>query len=123
MKLDSDAAAALAHLRLSVSDLSQAISFFETIGAREDVRRDGFAVVEFRDRTRLQLTQSEEKIAAATPLQFDFKVEDIDAAWREYDAKGLRPAEIIRRTPGHDSFVLNGPDAWEVKINSGYKGS
>ncbi len=121
MEPDSKAGVALAHLLLPVTDLAEAISFFEAIGARADVRRDSFAVVEFRDRTRLQLTQSGEKIAAGNALQFDFKVDDIDAAWREYDAMGLGPGEILRRTPGHDSFVLKGPDAWEVKINSGFK--
>ncbi len=123
MNTESNSAVALAHLRLPVSDLSEAISFFEAIGARADVRRENFAVVEFRDRTRLQLSQSGENGSAKNALQFDFKVEDIDVAWREYDAKGLNPGEITRRTPGHDSFILRGPDAWEVKINSGFKGS
>ncbi|MHA1109376.1 MAG: VOC family protein [Alphaproteobacteria bacterium] len=123
MNTESKSAAALAHLRLSVSDLSEAVSFFEVIGAREDVRRGNFAVVEFRDHTRLQLTQSDAALPAMTPLQFDFKVEDIDAAWRDYDAQGLNPEEIKRQTPGHDSFIVNGPDKWEVKINSGYKAS
>ena len=104
----------LAHLRLSVTDLSGAIAFFEAIGGRADVHRENFTVVELGDRTRLQLTQTEEKIAAGNTLQFDFRVEDIDA-------KGLNPAEIIRRNPGHDSFLLSGPDACEVKINSGFK--
>jgi catechol 2,3-dioxygenase-like lactoylglutathione lyase family enzyme len=111
----------LAHLRLSVTDLSGAIAFFEAIGGRADVHRENFTVVELGDRTRLQLTQTEEKIAAGNTLQFDFRVEDIDAAWQDYDAKGLNPAEIIRRNPGHDSFLLSGPDACEVKINSGFK--
>ncbi len=123
MNTESNSAVALAHLRLPVSDLSEAISFFEAIGARADVRRENFAVVEFRDRTRLQLSQSGENGSAKNALQFDFKVEDIDVAWREYDAKRLNPGEITRRTPGHDSFILRGPDAWEVKINSGFKGS
>jgi hypothetical protein len=123
MNTGSNSAVALAHLRLPVSDLSEAISFFEAIGARPDIRRGNFAVVEFRDHTRLQLSQSEADESAGNALQFDFKVEDIDVAWREYDAKGLNPGEITRRTPGHDSFILRGPDAWEVKINSGFKDS
>lgn len=123
MTTNPESGAVLAHLRLPVSDLTKAISFFEVIGAREDVRRGNFAVVEFRDRTRLQLTQSDLDIPATMPLQFDFKVDDIDAAWGDYDAQGLKPGDIKRQTPGHDSFIVTGPDAWEVKINSGYKGS
>ena len=56
MNTGSESGVVLAHLRLTVSDLSESVSFFEVIGAREDVRREKFAVVEFRDRTRLQLS-------------------------------------------------------------------
>lgn len=110
----------LAHLRLSVSDLPAAVEFFEAIGGERDTEREGFSVVELRDHTRLQLTQSAEPVASTGPLQFDFKVDDIDAAWSAYSDKGLNPSEIERRTPGHDSFILNGPDGCEVKINSGF---
>jgi catechol 2,3-dioxygenase-like lactoylglutathione lyase family enzyme len=121
MTTDVKSSVILAHLRIPVSDIDGAVRFFEAIGARPDVRRDGFAVVELRDRTRLQLTQSAETLPAGTALQFDFKVEDIDAAWRDYTDRGLKPSDITRRTPGHDSFVLRGPDGCEVKVNSGFK--
>ena len=121
MTSNSDSAIALGHLRLPVTRLSDAVEFFEALGARADVRQDEFAVVELRDRTRLQLVQSKEKIAAKSALQFDFLVEDIDAAWRDYDAKGLKPSEILRHRI-HDSFILSGPDSCEVKVNSRYKG-
>lgn len=121
MSTESKSAIVLAHLRLPVSDLEGAIAFFEAIGARADTRREGFAVVELRDRTRLQLLQAAEKPPAERTLQFDFKVEDIDAAWADYKAKGLAPSEIARRNPGHDSFVLRGPDACEIRINSGFR--
>ena len=91
--------------------------------ARAPTRNEKILWFELRDRTRLQLTQSKEAIPAGNSLQFDFKVEDIDAAWQDYQAKGLKPSEIIRRNPGHDSFVLVGPDAYEVKVNSGFKRS
>ena len=120
MGTDPNSAIALAHLRLAVTDLAGAISFFEAIGARPDVHRGNFAVVELRDRTRLQLTQSEGAAPGASALQFDFKVEDIDAAWQAYDAKGLNPTEIVRRRPGHDWFTLSGPNACEIQINSGF---
>ena len=118
MDTPSESAVALAHLRLSVTDLSAAVAFFEAIGARLDTGRDGFAVVELRDRTRLQLSRSAAAVPAGGALQFDFKVEDIDAAWRDYDAKGLNPGRITRRRPGHDSFLLEGPDSCAVQINS-----
>jgi len=120
MTADQKSSVILAHLRLSVSDLAGAVDFFEAIGGKRDTQREGFTVVELRDHTRLQLTQSREPITAASALQFDFKVEDIDAAWQAYEAKGLNPSDIARRNPGHDSFILTGPDGCEVKINSGF---
>ena len=123
MTTDSEPALKLAHLRLSVTDLAEAVSFFEALGARPDTERENFRVVELDDKTRLQLTQSDEKIPTGMHLQFDFKVEDIDAAWQKFNSKGLNPEEITRRNPGHDSFILRGPDSCEVKINSGFKRS
>ena len=120
MSTDPKSAVILAHLRLSVSDLAGAVDFFEAIGGKRDTQREGFTVVELRDNTRLQLLQSPEPITTASALQFDFKVDDIDAAWQAYDARGLNPSDIARRNPGHDSFVLSGPDGCEVKINSGF---
>ena len=120
MTTDQDSAVILAHLRLSVSDLAGAVDFFEAIGGERDTQHEGFTVVELRDRTRLQLLQSREPVTAPSPLQFDFKVEDIDAAWQTYAARGLNPSEITRRNPGHDSFVLAGPDGCEVRINSAF---
>ncbi len=45
MNDDSNSAVALAHLRLSVTDLSEAVEFFEAIGARADTQRENFTVV------------------------------------------------------------------------------
>lgn len=123
MTTDQKASVILAHLRLSVSDLSSAVSFFEALGGKRDTQREGFTVVELRDNTRLQLTQAEGTVTGNSPLQFDFKVDDIDAAWQDYSAKGLAPSDIARRNPGHDSFLLTGPDGCEVKINSGFNRS
>lgn len=121
MTTETRSSVTLGHLRLPVSDLEGAIGFFEAIGGRRDTRREGFAVVELRDRTRIQLFQSEKPVPTSGELQFDFRVEDIDAAWTDYKAKGLEPSDIARRNPGHDWFVLNGPDGIEIKINSGFK--
>jgi len=118
MKNNSNSAVTLAHLRLPVSDLSKAINFFESLGGIQDVDRNGFAVVELVDHTRVQLTQTSEIKLMDNYLQFDFKVEDIDVAWDEYQAKGMTPSDITRKRPGHDFFILSGPDGCEVKINS-----
>ena len=118
---DPKLAVRLAHLRLSVTDLKGAVGFFEAMGARQDVDRDGFAVLEFSDRTRLQLTESATANAGDSDLQFDFRVDDLDTTWQNFADKGLNPSEITRRNPGHDWFLLDGPDGCEVKVNSGFK--
>jgi len=118
MKNNSNSAVTLAHLRLPVRDLSKAIEFFESLGGRQDVDRHGFAVVELVDNTRVQLTQTSKTKLIDNYLQFDFKVDDIDVAWDECQIKGMAPSDITRKRPGHDFFLLSGPDGCEVKINS-----
>jgi len=119
----TDSAISLAHLRLVVCDVAAAVEFFEALGGAVAVHQDKFAVVALADDTRLQLIQSEDRVVAVGSLQFDFRVGDIDFAWQSYADKGLNPDEIQRRTPGHDSFTVIGPDATEVKINGTYKRS
>ncbi len=48
-------------------------------------------------------------------------VDDIDAARRDYAARGLKPSPI-RRGNIHDSFHVAGPDGYEVTINSSHAG-
>ena len=87
------------------------------------MHQDKFAVVILADDSRLELIQSEDRVAAVGSLQFDFRVGYIAAAWQSYADKGLKPGEIQRRRPGRDSFTVFGPDATEVKINGPYKRS
>jgi len=123
MKTNTQTAAILAHLRLPVKNLSAAIKFFEALGGTQDVDRPGFAVVELTDRTRVQLTETSETQLIGNYLQFDFKVENIDDAWQDYRTKGLIPSDIVRNRPGHDFFLLSGPDNCEVRINSNFNRS
>tara|TARA_B100000686_G_C16652821_1_gene896509 strand:- start:895 stop:1266 length:372 start_codon:yes stop_codon:yes gene_type:complete len=118
MNSKSKSAALLAHLRIPVSNLSATVKFFESIGGKEDIKRERFAVVELFDGTRIQLTEVSETALKDNHLQFDFKVADITIAWKEYSSKGLQPSKITHNRPGHDYFFLRGPDGQEIKINS-----
>ena len=117
---NANTSAILAHLRLPVQKLAPAIKFFEALGGTQDVDRDGFAVVELADRTRVQLSETADAELTGNYLQFDFKVADFDDAWRDYQDKGLKPSDIVRNRPGHDFFILTGPDNCEVRINSNF---
>jgi hypothetical protein len=48
-------------------------------------------------------------------------VDDIEAARRDYAAKGLKPSDISRGRI-HDSFHLAGPDAQDFTVNSSHAG-
>lgn len=50
---------------------------------------------------------------------FDLTVDHIEAAHRDYAAKGLSPSEI-RRGRFHDSFEVAGPGGWTFTINSSH---
>src|SRR5256885_955146 len=59
------------------------------------------------------------RAAAAGHAPFDLMVDDVDAAYRDYAEKGLKPTEI-RRGRIHDSFELPGPDGWTFTVNSSH---
>ena len=123
MNSNPTSAAVLAHLQIPVSNIANAVKFFESIGGKQDVNRVGFSVIELLDGTRIQITEVSETAPKENHLQFDFKVADIKIAWQEYSSRGLQPSKIVHNRPGHDYFLLRGPDGYEVKINSPYNRS
>src|SRR5207248_2602613 len=58
-------------------------------------------------------------VGAAAP--FDLMVDDIEAARRDYAAKGLGPSDISRGRI-HDSFHLRGPDGYDFTVTSSHAG-
>lgn len=110
---------AVGHVRLPVRDVGAAARWLETVGLRTIVARDELAVLELRGGTHVVLRQADELPAPGTTAPFDLMVDDIDAAYRDYAAKGLSPSEI-RRGRIHDSFDLPGPDGWSFIVNSSH---
>lgn len=108
----------LGHLRLEVDDVPKGIDFFEAIGAETFRRQDNFAVIAFDDGTHLHLAKG---AAAGPDVQFDLRVKDLDAAWADYKSKGLNPSDITRTT-AHDHFIVPGPENYQFKVNSPFKG-
>ena len=109
---------AVGHVRLGVSDVAGAARWLETVGLRPIVTRDELAVLELRGGTHVVVRQMERPAPGAT-APFDLMVDDIDAAHRDYAAKGLSPSDI-RRGRIHDSFDLAGPDGWAFIVNSSH---
>ena len=110
---------AVGHVRLNVNDVGAAARWLETVGLRPIVTREEIAVLELRGGTHVVVRQGEQPIAAGTAAPFDLMVDDVDAAHRDYAAKGLSPSDI-RRGRIHDSFELAGPDGWAFTVNSSH---
>ena len=107
---------AVGHVRLPVSDVGAAARWLETVGLRPIVTRDELAVLELRGGTHV-VVRAAEHPAPGAAAPFDLMVDDVDAAHRDYAAKGLSPSPI-RRGRIHDSFDLPGPDGWSFTVNS-----
>jgi hypothetical protein len=110
---------AVGHVRLNVVDVAAAARWLETVGLRPIVTRDELAVLELRGGTHVVVRQAEQPPRPGSGAPFDLMVDDIDAAHRDYAAKGLSPSPV-RRGRIHDSFDLAGPDGWAFIVNSSH---
>jgi hypothetical protein len=117
--IDKRPPVAVGHVRLPVVDVGAAATWLETVGLRPIVTMDDLAVLELRGGTHVVVRRSEQAPAAGVIAPFDLMVDDIDAAHRDYAAKGLLPSPV-RRGRIHDSFELPGPDGWTFTVNSSH---
>jgi hypothetical protein len=110
---------AVGHVHLNVTDVVAAARWLETTGLRPIVTLDDLAVLELRGGTHVVVRRAEQPPVPGSGAPFDLMVDDIEAAHRDYAAKGLSPSPI-RRGRIHDSFDLAGPDGWAFTINSSH---
>jgi len=92
---------AVGHVRLNVKDVGAAARWLEEVGLRPIVTRDELAVLELRGGTHVVVRAAEPPQPGAI-APFDLMVDDVDAAYRDYAGKGLKPTPI-RRGRIHDS--------------------
>jgi hypothetical protein len=109
------------HVYLSVKDVRPAAQWLEAVGLRRIVVRDAAAVLEMRGGTHVVVRPG---AAPGGTAPFDLMVDDLDAAHREYDEKGLSPSPNRQRQSryDHDSFELPGPDGWVFTVYSSHVG-
>jgi hypothetical protein len=119
--IDQRPPVAVGHVRLNVSDVGAAARWLETVGLRPIVTLDELAVLELRGGTHVVVRQTGRPSEPGTGAPFDLMVDDVNAAHRDYAAKGLSPSPI-RRGNIHDSFDLAGPDGWAFTVNSSHAG-
>ena len=110
---------AVGHVRLPCVDVAAAARWLETAGLRPIVTMEDLAVLELRGGTHVVVRKSEQPPAPGTGAPFDLMVDDVDAAHRDYTAKGLSPSPI-QRGRIHDSFQVPGPGGWTFTVNSSH---
>ena len=119
--LDQKPPVAVGHVRLSATDVAAAARWLETVGLRPIFQDTDLAVLEFRGGTHVVVRRPEQPPVVGTTAPFDLMVDDIEAARRDYAAKGLGPSEISRGRI-HDSFHLVGPDGHDFTVTSSHAG-
>ena len=119
--LDQKPPVAVGHVRLLATDVAAAARWLETVGLRPIFQDTDLAVLEFRGGTHVVVRRPDQPPVVGTAAPFDLMVDDIEAARRDYAAKGLGPSEVSRGRI-HDSFHLVGPDGHDFTVTSSHAG-
>jgi hypothetical protein len=112
---------AVGHVYLPATDVTAAAGWLEAVGSRPIFASAEIAVLELRGGTHVVVRKAERSLEAGTAAPFDLMVDDIEAARRDYGAKGLGPSDIGRGRI-HDSFHLAGPDGHDFTVCSSHAG-
>jgi len=110
---------AVGHVRLLATDVATAERWLQSVGLRPIFADEDLAVLELRGGTHLVVRKAEQPPAAGSAAPFDLMVDDIEAARRDYAAKGLGPSDISKGRI-HDSFHLTGPDGYDFTVTSSH---
>jgi hypothetical protein len=119
--IDQRPPVAVGHVRLPATDVAAAERWLQSVGLRPIFAGDDLAVLELRGGTHVGVTKAEQPPTAGSAAPFDLMVDDIEAAHRDYAAKGLGPSDISKGRI-HDSFHLAGPDGYDFTVTSSHAG-
>jgi hypothetical protein len=119
--LDQRPPVAVGHVWLPTTDVANASRWLVSVGLRPIFEDADLAVLEFRGGTHVVVRRADEAPKVGTAAPFDLMVDDIEAARRDYMAKGLGPSDISRGRI-HDSFHVAGPDGQDFTVNSSHAG-
>jgi hypothetical protein len=112
---------AVGHVRLPATDVPVAAQWLESVGLRPIFASADLAVLELRGGTHVVVRKVDHPLEAGIAAPFDLMVDDIEAARRDYGAKGLGPSDISRGRI-HDAFHLAGPDGHDFTVCSSHAG-
>ena len=119
--IDQRPPVAVGHVRLPTTDVAAAARWLETVGLRPIFASAELAVLELRGGTHVVVRTAQQPLRPGAAAPFDLMVDDIEAARRDYAAKGLAPSDITRGRI-HDSFHLAGPDEQDFTVTSSHAG-
>jgi len=120
--IDQRPPVAVGHVRLPTTNVAGTARWLESVGLRPIFEDADLAVLEFRGGTHVVVRKAAgEAPKAGGAAPFDLMVDDIEAARRDYMAKGLGPSDISRGRI-HDSFHVVGPDGYDFTVNSSHAG-
>ena len=105
----------IGHVRMNSRSVEETTAFMLNIGMRSIVQNDRISVLELRGGTHLVIAGAED--GEPGDAEFDLMVEDVDATYAEYAAKGLTVSDI-QRGRIHDSFILTEPGGNRITVNS-----
>ncbi len=117
--IDQRPPVAVGHVRLTATDVATAKRWLETVGLRPIFADEDLAVLELRGGTHVVVRKAEQPPPTGAAAPFDLMVDDIEAARRDYAAKGLGPSDISRGRI-HDAFHLRGPDGYDFTVTSSH---
>ena len=103
------------HITMETDQLEVSETFMKQIGMRPMFRGDDVAVMELRGGTHLVLLRRDE--IKPEDAAFDLMVEDIDATYTDFVARGLEPSPIERGRI-HASFTVTEPAGHRITFNS-----
>ena len=82
---------AVGHVWLPATDVAAAERWLISVGLRPIFADDSLAVLELRGGTHVVVRKAEQRPTTGSAAPFDLMVDDIEAARRDYAAKGLGP--------------------------------
>src|SRR5207245_7290576 len=99
---------AVGHVWLQATDVAAAERWLQSVGLRPIFAADDLAVLELRGGTHVVVRKAEQPPRTGSAAPFDLMVDDIEAARRDYAAKGLGPSEIRDRKSGVEGEAAGG---------------
>lgn len=114
---------AIGHVTLRVRDVTEAESFYRTLGMRPIMAREQMAILEMRGGTHLLLFRSKGKPKSGPVRSFDLMVDDIRVLRTQLSKMRMEVSGVERDgRSGHTFFSVKDPDGHLLTVYSSHAG-